>query len=421
MKRRIYFVVVVIGLAILALKLQSFVRSDKPEKQEPKEIAVCEPEYNPAVEIENTLTEFDSLLEQNLKEAGTVGAAAVITYKGKIALVKCYGVRKAGEKNAVNENTVFRLASVSKSVTGVLAGILDEENIVKLDDKIVDYLPDFKLKNEEYTNQLTVRHLLSHTSGLIPHAYDLMVEDKVPLEKIIERLDEVDLTAAPGKLYGYQNVVYSIYDPVTTAKTHKSFESVMKEKLFQPFGMADASVNFEDFKNNDNKAYPHYNRGHNRYSPMRLNDRYYSTAPAAGVNASISDLGHFLCALTDDDSEVFDFKARQAVFTPQVNSPLKRTYFSSWGRDVKDKRYSIGWRIVDYKGREVAYHGGYVLGYKAEIALCDQEDIGIAILSNSPNSATAKNIPAFLNMLFDYKDKIALEEKENEDSPVNKS
>lgn len=61
------------------------------------------------------------------------------------------------------------------------------------------------------------------------------------------------------------------------------------------------------------------------------------------------------------------------------------------------------------------------MGYKAEIALCDQEDIGIAILSNSPNSATAKNIPAFLNMLFDYKDKIALEEQENDDSSENKS
>ncbi|WP_303917438.1 serine hydrolase [Draconibacterium sediminis] len=421
MKRRIYVVVVVVGLAILAFKLQSFVGTEKAEAQTPQEVAVVEPEYNPVVEIENTVTLFDSLLEQNLKESGTVGAAAVITYKGKIALVKCFGVRKAGEKNPVNENTVFRLASVSKSLTGVLAGILDEENIVKLDDRIIDYLPDFKLKNPEYTNQLTVRHLLSHTSGLIPHAYDLMVEDKVPLEQIIERLDQVDLTAAPGQNYGYQNVVYSIYDPITCAKTQKTFESVIKEKLFQPFGMADASVNFEDFKNNNNKAYPHYNRGHNRYSPMRLNDRYYSTAPAAGVNASISDLGQFLCTLTDDDSELFDTKARQTVFTPQVNSPLNRSYFRSWGHDVKSKRYGIGWRIVDYKGREIAYHGGYVLGYKAEIAVCDQEDIGIAILSNSPNSATAKNIPTFLNMLFDYKDSVVLQEEQKEDSSQNKS
>ncbi|HYQ56053.1 MAG TPA: serine hydrolase domain-containing protein [Draconibacterium sp.] len=423
MKRRIYFVVAVVGLAILAFKLQSFVGTKKAEAQAPPEVAVVEPEYNPVVEIENTLAHFDSLLEQNLKESGTVGAAAVITYKGKIALLKCFGVRKAGEKNPVNENTVFRLASVSKSVTGVLAGILDEENVVKLDDRIIDYLPYFKLKNEEYTNQLTVRHLLSHTSGLVPHAYDLMVEDKVPLEKIIERLKDVDPSAPPGQVYGYQNVLYSIYDPVTKAKTHKSFESIIKEKVFEPFGMTDASVNFEAFKNNINKAYPHYNRGHNRYSPMKLNDRYYLTAPAAGVNASISDLGNFLCTLTDDNSELFDTKARQTVFTPQVNSPLGRTYFRSWGRDVKSKRYSIGWRIVDYKGREVAYHAGYVLGYKAEIALCDEEDIGIAILSNSPNSATAKNIPTFLNMLFDYKDSMAQKEKEDNEnnSPQNKS
>ncbi|WP_347840521.1 serine hydrolase domain-containing protein [uncultured Draconibacterium sp.] len=421
MRRKIYVAVVIVGVAVLALKLQSFVSAKKTKDKETQAVTKKETEYNPVVEIENTLAQFDSILEQNLKQSGTVGAAAVVTYKGKVALVKCFGVRKAGEKAPVNANTVFRLASVSKSVTGVLAGILDDENIIKLDDKVVDYIPGFELKDKECTDQLKVRHLLSHTSGLIPHAYDLMVEDKVPLEKIIERLNQVDITAPPGELYGYQNVVYSIYDPITKAKTQKSFESVMKEKVFSPFGMTDASMNFEAFKNNKNKAFPHYNQGHNRYKPMRLNDRYYSTAPAAGVNASINDMANFLATLTDDNSEVFNASARQTVFTPQVNSPLKRTYFRSWGREVKSKRYSLGWRIIDYKGREVAYHGGYVLGYKAEIALCDEEDIGIAILSNSPNSATAKNIPTFLSLLFDYKDSVALKEKKDNAASENKS
>ncbi len=419
MKRKFYFIIFILGIGALAFKLTSFVGAEK--KEEIIEVKEPAPEYNPAVEIENTLTQFDSILNQNIKEAGTVGAAAVITYKGKIAFIKCFGVRKAGEKNPVDEHTIFRLASVSKSVTGVLAGILDEENIVKLDDKVVDYLPDFELKNRDNTDHLKIRHLLSHTSGLIPHAYDLMVEDKVPLEKIIDRLDEVDITGPPGQNYAYQNVVYSLYDPITKVKTHKNFNDVISEKVFKPFGMGDASTGFKAFKDTDNKAYPHYNRGHNHYSPMRLNDRYYNTIPAAGVNASISDLGNFLATLTNDHSDIFSEKARESVFTPQVNSPLKRTYFRSWGREVKSKRYSIGWRIVDYKGREIAYHGGYVSGYKAEIALCDEEDIGIAILSNSPNSATAKNIPAFLNMLFDYKDSMAIKEQEKDPSSQDKS
>ncbi|WP_346854681.1 serine hydrolase domain-containing protein [uncultured Draconibacterium sp.] len=414
MKKKYYFIVVIVALAVFAFTLKSFVRT--PIEKEQVEVVKEEPEYNPAVEIQTTLSQFDSILDVNLKQSGTVGAAAVVTYKGKIALIKCYGVRKAGEKNAVDQNTVFRLASVSKSITGVLAGILDDEHVIDLDDKVTKYLPDFELKTPESTRQLTVRHLLSHTSGLVPHTYDLMVEDHVPLDKIMDRLDEVDITAPPGQLYGYQNVLYSIYDPITESKTHKSFNAVIKEKVFTPFGMTNASTGFEAFKNNENKAYPHYNRGHNHYSPMRLNDRYYNTTPAAGINASISDLGQLLMALTDENSKVISADARETIFTPQVKSPLKRTYFRSWGRGIQSKQYSIGWRIVDYKGRKVAYHGGYVLGYKAEIALCEEEEIGIALLTNSPNSSSAQNIPAFLNMLFQEKDKLALENKTKNDS-----
>uniref|UniRef100_UPI003217F896 serine hydrolase domain-containing protein n=1 Tax=uncultured Draconibacterium sp. TaxID=1573823 RepID=UPI003217F896 len=419
-KEKFYLVLVIAILAVLTITLKSYVQSPIEEKEK-TEVKNKEPEYNPAIEIKNSLTEFDSILNVNLKQSGTVGAAVVVTYKGKIALLKCFGVRKAGEKDPVDENTIFRLASVSKSITGVLAGILDDEKIIDLDDKVIDYLPDFQLKNPESTQQLTVRHLLSHTSGLIPHAYDLMVEDHVPLDKIIKRLNEVDLTAPPGQLYGYQNVVYSIYDPITSSKTHKSFNSVIEEKVFEPFGMEDASTGFEAFKNNRNKAYPHYNRGHNRFSPMRLNDRYYNTSPAAGINASISDLAHFLVALTDENSDVISEKARETVFTPQVKSPLKRAYFSSWGRGVQSKQYSIGWRIVNYKGRKIAYHGGYVLGYKAEIALCEEEEIGIALLCNSPNSSTAQNIPTFLNIMFEEKDKLALENNKEEDHTAAKS
>ena len=403
-KKRYYFVVILAILLLIAFKMQSF-KSQPVEAPQVEE--VTPPPYNPVVEIQDPLARFDSILDANVKASGVVGAAAVVTYKGKIALLKCYGVRKAGSNEPIDKNTIFRLASVSKSITGVLAGILDDEDIVDLDDRVIDYIPELTLKNQKSTNELRIRHLLSHTSGLIPHAYDLMVEDHVPLERIMERLDEVDITAAPGQLYGYQNVVYSIYDPVTKAKTHKNYNDLMQEKVFGPFGMNDASMGFEAFKNDDNKAWPHFNRGHNRFSPMRLNDRYYNTAPAAGVNASISDLGNLLAQLTDPDSKALSKHARETIFTPQVKSPLSRNYFRSWGRGIQSKQYSIGWRIVDYKGRRVAYHGGFVSGYKAEIAYCEDDEIGIAFLCNSPASETAKNIPAFLNILFEEQDRLA--------------
>ncbi len=405
-KRKHLYIPIIIVLIIVAFKLQAFIYpTEIATKKNEIQVELAKPSN--LNEIENIITKYDSILSSEIKKSGIVGAAIVITYKNEIALLRCFGVQKKGEKNVIDKHTVFRLASVSKTVTGVLAGILDDENLVDLDEKVVNYLPEFQLKNSESTNNISVRNLLSHTSGLIPHAYDLMVEDHVPLEKIMARLNEVDIAAPPGKLYGYQNVVYSIYDPIVSAKTDKSFNVLLSEKVFIPFGMSDASTGFDAFKNDDNKAYPHFNQGKNRYKPMRLNDRYYNTTPAAGINASIADLGQFLITLNDVDSKCFSEHARETVFTPQVKSPLKRMYFRSWDK-VQSKHYAIGWRIVDYKGRKVAYHGGFVSGYKAEIALCEQEDIGIAILTNSPSNSSAKNIPTFLNMLFKYKDNLAM-------------
>lgn len=398
-------------MSIAAVKLQSFVKKSPKEaaiKTEIKDVI-----YNPVSEIENTLGKIDTFLVANLKESGTVGAAAVITYKGEIAYVKTWGKRKSGETEPVDKNTVFRLASVSKPITGVLAGILHEEKTINLEDKVSKYLPEVQLKDSLNTNNLKIKHLLSHTSGLIPHTYDLMVEDKVPLKTIIGKLKEVDISAPPGQLYAYQNVMYSIYDPVLQKITGESFSDVLQKKVFNPFHMYDASTGFNAFKRNDNKAFPHVNRGNNRYIPIKLNNRYYNTIPAAGINASISDLGNLLKVLSNSDSEIISDEVLQILFTPQIVSPLKRTYFRSWGK-LGTKHYGVGWRIVNYKNRKVAYHGGYVTGYKAEIAVCPEEEIGIAILSNSPNQITARNMPYILNNLFEQKEKIVQENSEKQ-------
>jgi beta-lactamase class C len=417
LRRLFYYGIMLIGVLILGFKLHSKVNRDKDSTNE--KLIQVKQEYNPVCEIEPIIAPFDSLTKKDLKTSGTVGAAVVISYKGQIAYLQCYGVRKAGTKDSVNEHTIFRLASVSKTVTGVLAGILDDENILHLDDKVTDYLPNFRLKDSTNTNHLKIRNLLSQTTGVIPHAFDLMVEDKVSLNDIISHLNEADISAAPGKMYTYQNVMYSVYKPVLEAKTQEKFQKIMQETVFEPFGMHDASLSYQAFKKNKNKAYPHVCVDKNKFKAISLNDRYYSTTPAAGVNASISDLGNFLCALTNPDSEMLSYNAKQTIFTPQIASPLKHVYFRAWGKGVKNKSYALGWRSVNYRGHKVSYHGGYVNGYKAEIALCNDDDIGIAILCNSPNSETVKCIPAFLNMFFKYNDCYVKEKESNAEYDFN--
>lgn len=375
-------------------------------------------EINHAKEIEEVLTVFDTIHNNYIHESEAVGGAVVITYKGQVAYMKWFGVKKAGENSEIDQNTIFRLASVSKTITGVLAGILADEKIIDPEDKVVKYLPELRLKFPESTNSIQIKHLLSHTSGLTPHAFDIMVEDRVPLDQIMQRLNEAEIVTPPGLVYAYQNVMFSLYDPIVAAKTGKSFDAVLREKVFEPFGMKDASTDFESFQNNENKAFPHQ-KSEKGFNSLKLNNRYYVTKPAAGVNASIFDMAQFLIAISRKDDYLFSEKARQITFTPQIDSPLKRSYYRNWDK-IQTKQYAIGWRIIDYKNHIVAHHGGYVSGYQSEIAVCQEEQIGIAILTNSPNSFFSSEVPAFLNLFFEFKNK-QLQEKTTAEKTQDKN
>lgn len=402
MKKQIYFVVLLVMFMFFGAFTQQQLFSTNEITPVLDSLRLQNPVTKP-LEIAGIINEYDSLLTKEIEQTGTVGAAVAITYKNQIAYMKCFGVRKAGTRDSVDKHTVFRLASVSKTVTGVLAGILNNEKTINLDDKVVDYLPEFRLKNPVHTNELTLRNLLSHTTGVVPHAYDDLVEHHVPIETIISRFQQAGETSQPGQIYGYQNVLFSLIDTILRTKTEKTYGELVAEKLFRPYGMYNATTDYKSFESNENKAYPHYAVAKNRYRTMRLNDRYYTTAPAAGVNASISDMAHFLLALANENDNHLNKKVHQTVFSPQVNSPLSRSYFRYWDR-VDSKQYGIGWRLVGYKGRQVAYHGGYVNGYKAEIAFCEDENVGIVFLTNSPSTAARKSVPEFLNLLFKFND-----------------
>ncbi|MBT6007121.1 MAG: serine hydrolase, partial [Prolixibacteraceae bacterium] len=121
-KLRSYFLFLFIILFIVAFKFYPFEDHAKPQVENTVPIDI--PELNPLLEIYKTIEQYDSILSSEIIESGTVGAAIVITYKNQIAFQKCYGVKKTGEKDSINKNTIFRLASVSKTITGILAGML---------------------------------------------------------------------------------------------------------------------------------------------------------------------------------------------------------------------------------------------------------------------------------------------------------
>ena len=349
--------------------------------------------------LQKTLHDFDAFLSQYLDSMNTVGAAATVFSEGEVVYTRTYGVRKAGTADSVDKNTVFRLASVSKGFSGLLACKLHYKGSLTLDEKVISFLPDFLLKDSANTYGLSIRNLMNHTSGLVPHAFDNLAEEGQTIAEILPRLVEVDIAGPPGKYYGYQNVLFSLLDTISSVATKKEFPDLMAENIFLPLHMDNASAGYKDIIWNPNVAFPHI-KSKGEFYPLPLHTGYYNLTPAAGVNASIEDMGKWLGALLGYSPEAVDPYVIRLITTPEIKTPLKRAYTRYWDR-LDGRYYSFGWRIFDYKGHRIIYHGGYIRGYRAEIAFCPELKTGLAFLQNSPNGVASRYVPTFFNLLLD--------------------
>jgi beta-lactamase class C len=357
--------------------------------------------------LDNFVSDFNELVDQMFENSKAPGAAIAIVKDGRIIYGEGFGVKKVGTDDPIDVHTTFRIASVSKTFAGTLTGKLVYDGKLNWDDKVQQYVPDFQLRNPEYAGKMEVRHILSQSTGLIQHAYTNFIEDGKDLHDMITALAEVKLMTEPGKLFSYQNVVYGVIQPILEAATGRDYNTLVKEEIFGPLRMKDASIDYESMMANENKAYPNFAR-FSGWAAGRISPTYYNVSSAGGINASISDMANYMIALTGHRPEIISQQVLDDIFEPQISTNIRWKYFSRWD-DYKKSYYGFGWRIVRNGDDKIAYHGGYVNGYRSQLAINTNEGIGICILTNSPSNFSSKLVPAFLSLYDEYKERINIE------------
>lgn len=414
---------VYIVCGLLLLVGLAFVYSPEPPKQNLKLIVAKEAEpvvlvekdisavVDPNPYTQKVLSQYEEFIERAIRAGTSPGAAVAIVKDSSIIYLKGFGLKQVGEPDSINTNTVFRLGSVSKCFASVLAGTLVSDHLFSWDDPLIKYLPDFALKSKESTEKLTVRHVLSHTIGLPYHAFTNMIEERASLDTLFKELRYLDLIGEPGKVYSYQNVGYSLIGEVIKATTHKSFEEALTEKVFRPLHMKNSSASYNAMVNNSNIAKPHlFTRKH--WVSIPVSDTYYDVTPAGGVNASIADMALWLKALLGNDQEVLTSATLDQIFEPQVRAISKNRNFWKW-KKPKASYYALGWRVLTFKNDTIEYHGGYVNGYRSEVAIDRKNRIAICVLTNSAGNLADQSIPEFLTRFSQQEDSIAAWEDRN--------
>jgi beta-lactamase class C len=402
----VFIVVLLIAMSAFVIGLvKDFKETDKVKPVRVDLPANIEP--NPY--FEDLLTGYENDIRELQANTKTPGYSIVVVHDTTVIYQKGFGLRQVDGQDSVDIHTVFRLASVSKCFAPVLTGLLVEDGILSWDDPIVKYVPYFKLIDEENTKALTIRHVLSHTTGLPYHTYTNMVEDGTDLKTMLGMLKDVKLIGKPGEVYSYQNVAYSVIAEVIEAATGKTYQQLMQERIFKPLHMKDASMTYNDILKNGNVARPHllWRKG---WRVTSINDTYYNVGPAGGVNASISDMAQLLKVLLGSKTDFIRESTLEEIYTPAVKAKSKNRNFRRWISRA-DSHYALGWRVLNFEKDTLLYHGGYVNGYRSELAINRRDKIGICVLSNGPGNLIDNSVPYFFKLYFNQRDSIVGWEK----------
>jgi len=342
-------------------------------------------------------SEYESFFRQHIKKEKFLGAAFVVVSGDQIIHLVTTGHTDTSRKQQIDKNTTFRVASVSKTFAAGLTGILVTEGQFSWDDPVNQYVPDFRINGD--SRQVRIRHLLGQSTGLMPHAYDNLIEDGVAVSKIQEQYRKLSYICSPGHCFSYQNSIFSLIEPVIEEVTSSSYAALIEEKIFKPLDMKTASVGYEPFINSPNHAMPHVLIKKGKWKTIRVKPNYYRIAPAAGVNASALDMGKWLMAQLGSHPDVLSPEVVDTLTRPRVKTSREK-YRRYWKGMLTDAHYGLGWRIYQLGKHQLAYHSGWVSGYRADVAWSEKYNLGLAILLNEESNSINKLTTTFWKMAF---------------------
>ena len=341
---------------------------------------------------------FEAMAQAMVGEGRVPGMALAIVKDGKVLTARGYGTTDVDSGEGVNPHTVFRLASLSKAFAGTVTGMLVSEGSLRWDSRVTDYMPDLRLSQPGAAEKLTVAEVLSHRVGLTHNAYDGFVESGEDYRSLVHKLANAPMTCAPGDCYAYQNVAFSLVGDVVFATSGQFFNEAVSRRLFKPLGMHDASYGLEGIQNSPRWARPHVRSGRG-WTSLTPKPTYYRVAPAAGVNASISDMAQWLIANMGYRPDVLPAPLLSTLHSPIVGTPGEmRGRRGSWrSQRLNAAGYGLGWRVYDYSGHRMVFHGGAVQGYRGAMAMLPERDLGVVILWNSGSSLPSGLMPTILD------------------------
>ena len=323
----------------------------------------------------------DAVVARTLTAFDVPGIAVAVVKDGQIVMSKGYGVSSLKTKAPMDANTLFGIASNTKAFTTAALGLLVDEGKLRWDDKVTDYIPEFKMYDPYVTAEFTVRDLLCHRSGLGLGAGDLMFwpdSTDFTVKDIIHNLRYLKPVSSFRNQFDYDNLLYLVAGEVVTRISGQPWADFVEARLLRPLGMSRSAADFARLPDPTNVIDAH--------GPVegkvQLIRRYQSSivGPAGGIYSSVADMSKWALMLLGGPgapAPLLKPATQREIWSPQsfgrIDPGLYNTHFSAYG---------LGWGLSDARGYKMVAHDGGLPGMVTQVVLLPEQRLGIIVLTN---------------------------------------
>jgi CubicO group peptidase (beta-lactamase class C family) len=329
----------------------------------------------------------DEYIEKSRQAWDVPGIAIAVVRDGKVVAAKGYGVRELGKPARVDADTLFDIASLSKSFTAAVAATLVDEGKMRWDDPVRKHLPSIEFPDPARTTGVTIRDLLSHRVGLETANTMLRYPNYDGAEALLRiRGLKEQQPFRTGMIYS--NLMYGVAGEAVAAAGGASWQELVRTRLLAPLGMrsSTAGVAHETGSN--------YAKGHatiaGKQQPIRPM-KHMVTLAAGGVNSTANDMTRWLLFQLGDGTwegkRIISAEAMEEMHSPHniipTTAPFRKArmvkYFAGYG---------LGWQVMDYRGHPMMWHSGNADGIPSYMAILPEEKIGVFVTINTWNALT---------------------------------
>ena len=331
--------------------------------------------------------QIDKLFDQAFDRYQLPGLALGVIEDGKVVHIRTAGELRAGQGEPVNPDSLFKIASTTKAMTTAVLARLVDQGKLRWDDPVIKHLPDFRMQDPWVTQNMQVRDLLIHNSGLRPFAGDLMLwpePNHFGRDDIIAGLAHLKPTQSFRAHYAYDNLLYVVAGKVAEQAGGKPYADLVREHLFVPLGMDRCQVGSWSRDAVGNIAQPHIRQG-DANVVVREDGAQIPDTPlmsAGGVRCSVKDMLTWMQAWLVPESHPrwLSEQQRREVWSLQVPMPLS-AQMREWDNS-HFSGYGYGWRLSDVDGQWKVAHTGTLMGMYTSLVLLPDQRNGFIILTN---------------------------------------